>query len=157
MFDQAPPEKLARKHLDRLFDQARVDSLRRRPPKGWIRAIRDALGLTVRQLAVRMGKTHSVLLRLERSETADTISLASLRAAAEAMDCQLVYAIIPNRRLEEIAERRARAQAGAHLARVNHSMGLEDQALTPEDLAEEQERLTADILNRGGSALWRDM
>lgn len=154
MHDQPTPEALARKHLDRLFHEARLDGVRQRPPKGWIRAVRDALGLTVRQLARRMGKTHSVVVRLEGSEAADTITLGSLRAAAEAMNCTLVYAIVPNRSLTETARARATAIADAHLARVHHTMRLEDQALQPDDLEHERERLIARILARGGSRLW---
>ena len=154
MYDQPTPEALARKHLDKLFRVARLDGVRQRPPKGWIRAIRDALGLTVRQLARRMGKTHSVVVRLEGSEVADTITLGSLRAAAEAMDCTLVYAIVPNRSLTETARSRATAIAEAHLARVHHTMRLEDQALQPDDLEHERNRLIASILARGGSRLW---
>ncbi|TVR92184.1 MAG: mobile mystery protein A [Trueperaceae bacterium] len=156
MYDQQAPEALARKHLDRLFHQARLDGLRQRPPKGWIRAIRDALGLTVRQLAQRMGKSHSVVVRLEGSEAADTITLGSLRAAAEAMNCSLVYAIVPNRSLAETARERASAVAEAHLARVQHTMQLEDQALDRDDLQQQRERLIESILARGGSRLWDD-
>ena len=154
MHDQPTPEALARKHLDKLFHEARLDAVRQRPPKGWIRAIRDALGLTARQLARRMGKTHSVIVRLEASEAADTITLSSLRAAADAMNCTLVYAIVPNRPLTESARARATAIADAHLARVHHTMQLEDQALEPDDLAQQRERLIASILERGGSRLW---
>jgi predicted DNA-binding mobile mystery protein A len=154
MHDQPTPEALARKHLDKLFHEARLDAVRQRPPKGWIRAIRDALGLTARQLARRMGKTHSVIVRLEGSEAADTITLSSLRAAADAMNCTLVYAIVPNRPLTESARARATAIADAHLARVHHTMQLEDQALEPDDLAQQRERLIASILERGGSRLW---
>jgi predicted DNA-binding mobile mystery protein A len=156
MYDQPTPEGLARKHLDKLFGEARLDGIRQRPPKGWVRAIRDALGLTVRQLARRMGKTHSVVVRLEGSETADTITLGSLRAAAEAMDCTLVYAIVPNRPLTETARARATAIADAELARVHHSMRLEDQAPDPDELEDERERVIARILARGGSRLWDD-
>ena len=156
MHDQPTPEALARKHLDKVFRDARLDGVRQRPPKGWIRAIRDALGLTVRQLARRMGKTHSVVVRLEGSETADTITLGSLRAAAEAMDCTLVYAIVPNRPLTETARARATAIADAELARVHHTMRLEDQAPDPDDIEDERERVIARILARGGSRLWDD-
>lgn len=156
MHDQPTPEALARKQLDKQFRQVRLDSLRQRPPKGWIRAIRDALGLTVRQLAHRMGKSHSVVVRLEGSEAADTITLGSLRAAAEAMNCTLVYAIVPNRPLAETARERATAIADAHLARVHHTMRLEDQALEREDLEQQRERLIESILARGGSRLWDD-
>lgn len=134
MPNHSSQEAHARKHLDKLFREARLDGIRQRPPKGWIRAIRDALGLTVRQLAGRMGKTHSVVVRLEGSEMADTITLSSLRAAAEAMDCTLVYAIVPNRPLSDSARSRATVIADVHLAHVRHTMQLEDQALHPDDL-----------------------
>lgn len=156
MNDQITPEALARKHLDRVFGDVRIDAIRQRPPKGWIRAIRDALGLTARQLASRMGRTHSVLVRLERSEVADAITLGSLRAAAEAMDCTLVYAIVPNRSLTETARARATSIADAQLSRMHHTMRLEDQALTRDDLAEERNRLIEGILARGGSRLWEE-
>ena len=156
MNDQTTPEALARKHLDRVFGDVRIDAIRQRPPKGWIRAIRDALGLTARQLASRMGRTHSVLVRLERSEVADAITLGSLRAAAEAMDCTLVYAIVPNRSLTETARARAASIADAQLSRMHHTMRLEDQALTRDDLAEERNRLIEGILARGGSRLWEE-
>jgi predicted DNA-binding mobile mystery protein A len=156
MSDQTTPEALGRKHLDKVFSDVRVDAIRQRPPKGWIRAIRDSLGLTARQLASRMGRTHSVLVRLETSEVADTISLGSLRAAAEAMDCTLVYAIIPNRSLSDMARTRAAAIADAQLGRMHHTMRLEDQALTRDDLAQERNRLIETILARGGSRLWED-
>jgi len=156
MNDQKTPEALARKHLDRVFGDVRIDAIRQRPPKGWIRAIRDALGLTARQLASRMGRTHSVLVRLERSEVADAITLGSLRAAAEAMDCTLVYAIVPNRSLTETARARATSIADAQLSRMHHTMRLEDQALTRDDLAQERTRLIEGILARGGSRLWEE-
>jgi len=156
MNDQKTPEALARKHLDRVFGDVRIDAIRQRPPKGWIRAIRDALGLTARQLASRMGKTHSVLVRLERSEVADAITLGSLRAAAEAMDCTLVYAIVPNRSLTETARARAASIADAQLGRMHHTMRLEDQALTRDDLAQERNRLIEGILARRGSRLWEE-
>ncbi len=154
MNDHVTPETLARKHLDKVFREARLDGLRQRPPKGWIRAIRDALGLTVRQLAKRMRKTHSVIVRLESGEVADTITLGSLRAAAEAMDCTLIYAIVPNRSLSDTVRARAATIADAQLARIHHTMRLEDQALEPDDLAQQRERLIATVLARGGSRLW---
>ena len=156
MSDQNSTDSLARKHLDRVFREARLEPLRRRPPKGWIRAIRDSLGLTARQLAARMGRAHSTLVRLERSEVDDAITLGSLREAAEAMDCTLVYALVPNRPLTEIVRARAAMIAEAQLSRMHHTMRLEDQALRNDDLAEERERLIAAILARGGGRLWEE-
>lgn len=156
MSDQDGAETSARRQLDRVFREARVDPLRARPPKGWIRAIRDALGLTARQLAARMDPAHSTLVRLERSEIDDAITLGSLKEAAAAMDCTLVYALVPNRPLAEIARHQAARIADAQLARMHHTMRLEDQALREDDLAEERERLIKAILARGGRRLWEE-
>ncbi|MFN0023607.1 MAG: mobile mystery protein A [Parvularculaceae bacterium] len=156
MNDQGNAEFLARKHFDKAFGKSSLETVRQRPPKGWIRAIRDALGLTARQLAARMGRAHSTLVRLERSEVHDAITLASLKAAAAAMECTLVYALIPNRPLADIARHRAALIADAQLARMHHTMQLENQALRKDHLAEERERLIAEILARGGRRLWEE-
>lgn len=97
------------------------------PPKGWVRAIRDAIGMTGRQLGRRLGMTAQAVVSLERSEASGKIQLNTLRRAAEAMDCVLVYALVPNTSLTEMVDRRARELALRALRRVSHSMALEDQ------------------------------
>ncbi|MFO1255421.1 MAG: mobile mystery protein A [Sphingomonadaceae bacterium] len=97
------------------------------PPKGWIRAIRDAIGMSGAQLAHRLGMTAQGLVSVERSEALGRIQLNTLRRAAEAMDCVLVYALVPETSLTEMVENRARELALTALQRVSHSMALEDQ------------------------------
>ncbi|MDP3906752.1 mobile mystery protein A [Novosphingobium sp.] len=97
------------------------------PPKGWIRAIRDAIGMSGPQLASRLGMTAQGLVSVERSEAQGRIQLNTLRRAAEAMDCVLVYALVPKTSLEQMVEHRARELALQALNRVSHSMALEDQ------------------------------
>lgn len=97
------------------------------PPKGWVRAIRDAIGMTGTQLARRLGMTAQGIVSLERSEASGKIQLNTLRRAAEAMDCILVYALVPKTSLTEMVDRRARDIALRALRRVSHSMALEDQ------------------------------
>ena len=97
------------------------------PPKGWVRAIRDAIGMTGVQFARRLGVTPQAVSALERSEANGTIQLDKLRRAAEAMDCVLVYAIVPRNSLEAMVAERARTLALTALRRVSHSMALEDQ------------------------------
>lgn len=98
-----------------------------RPPKGWVRAIRDALGMTGAQLGKRLGMTAQGIVSLERSEAGGTIQLNTLRRAAEAMDCVLVYVLVPRTSLTEMVDQRAREIALKALGRVSHSMALEDQ------------------------------
>ena len=93
------------------------------PVKGWIRAIREALGMTAEQLANRLGVKQPTLHELEQSEVKGSIELATLRRVAAALDCTLVYALVPRHSLEEMV----RAFSRRRLAPVEHSMLLEDQ------------------------------
>jgi len=97
------------------------------PPKGWIRAIRDALGMSGVQLAKRLKVSPQTVEAMEKSEAAGTIQLSTLKRAAEALDCTLVYALVPKTSLENTVTNRARQIATTALARVSHTMKLEDQ------------------------------
>jgi predicted DNA-binding mobile mystery protein A len=114
-----------------------------RPPKGWIRAIREATGVTVRELAERLHRVPSAAAHLEVSEAENRITLASLRAAADALGCQVVYALVPKSgTVQELAEESARSTAAENVRAVEHSMALEDQAVggVEEKIAEETAR-----------------
>src|SRR5262249_45646926 len=117
---------LARKQLDRRLAPLLKAEALARPPRGWIRAIRDALGMTTAQLAHRIGVSQPRVVRLEKSEIEDSVTLATLRQAAEALDCALVYAFLPKQPLEELVRERARQLAEKQLARTHHSMRLEN-------------------------------
>ena len=133
----------ARQHLDPRLDYVRplVGKLAR-PPRGWIRAIREGLGMTASQLAKRLRVTQATLSTLEVSEARGTIQIATLRRVAEAMDCTLVYAFVPTKPLETIVQDRARDVASEDLKSIRHSMRLENQGLSPE----EQERQLAEYI-----------
>ncbi|HZZ37352.1 MAG TPA: helix-turn-helix domain-containing protein, partial [Caulobacteraceae bacterium] len=53
-----------------------------RPPKGWLRAVRDALGMTTKQLARRLGVSQPRVVALEKGEVDESVTLTSLRRAA---------------------------------------------------------------------------
>lgn len=114
--------------------EGRAEALRGRatelevPRGGWLRAIRESLGMSSGDLAVRMGVAQSTVIRLEASERAQTAQLSSLRSAAEALGCDLVYAVVPRRPLEETVLEQAHRRATKFLAPVQHTMLLEDQA-----------------------------
>lgn len=82
------------------------------------------------------------------------ITLATLRQAAEALDAVLVYAIVPNRPLETMLEARASTVADREISRVSHTMALENQAPTPEVLADEHARLVTELLRGNPKRLW---
>jgi len=145
---------VARRHLEQRLASLRGRADLARPPKGWVRAIRDSLGITTRQLGVRLGRAHSNVVAIEKNEAADTISLGLLRQAAEALDCTLVYTLVPNKPLEEILRERAAAVADRELASVSHTMALENQSLDRQSLEAERERLIEQLLRGNPTRLW---
>lgn len=136
----------ARRSLDKTLSAYR-NAPRRRPGKGWIRAIRDALGMTAEQLGERMGVSQPTVQGLETSEADDAIQLKTLRRAAEALGCELVYALVPKESLEATYNHAARAVARRELGQVSHSMALEGQAVDDEEEDERLRRFIADELD----------
>ena len=117
----------SRSHLDARF-KALGPVRRYSPPvRGWIKAVRGALGMTTAQLAQRLGMKQPSVVASEQSEAKGTIELATLRRVAEALDCTLVYALVPNKPLEATVRDRARAFMRRRRGPVEHSMLLEDQ------------------------------
>jgi predicted DNA-binding mobile mystery protein A len=104
------------------------------PPKGWIKAIREALGMTGQQFASRLGIKPPSVVDLEKSEALGTIQLKTLSRAADALGCKLVYAIVPKTSLQDAVDARARKIAMRALKRVAHTMKLENQAVDEADL-----------------------
>ncbi|KJS36106.1 MAG: transcriptional regulator [Hyphomonas sp. BRH_c22] len=146
--------KRARVALDKRLNGFRPAEQLSVPPKGWVRAIRDALGMTGAQLARRMKITPQSLNGLEQSEASETIRLETLRKAAAALDCQLVYALVPNKPLEDMVAERARAKALEAIGGVSHSMAMEDQRVLDDDLEERIQIFISETLR--DRDIWED-
>jgi predicted DNA-binding mobile mystery protein A len=115
--------------LDRTLEPFRMAQKVPRPARGWIRTIREAAGISARELAEATGTSRQLPLQLEKAEADDSITLKSLRKLAGALDCELVYALVPREgTMRGSLERRARAEATRRVLAVEHSMALEDQA-----------------------------
>jgi predicted DNA-binding mobile mystery protein A len=123
----------SRTQLDRRFREFGAPKRHATPVRGWIKAIREALGMTTAQLAARLKIKQPSLVVLEQSEAAGTMELATLRRVAEALDCTLVYVLVPNKPLEAMVRDRARAFSRKRRAAVEHSMLLENQKVTDKD------------------------
>ena len=124
------------------------------PKKGWIRAIRDALGMSGRQLGQRMSVSKMWITDMERLEANGATSLKTLRRAAEAMDCELVYALVPKTSLKETLLKQARRKVRQDMARASHTMALEDQALSQDEVGKATETAAASLLDKIPKAFW---
>ena len=128
------------KQLDRTLEPFQAVRSVPRPPKGWIRAIREAMGVSSAELGRLLGASRQLPTQFERAEASDSITLKSLRNVARALDCDLVYALVPRTgTVAKSVENRARLQARKHVLGVEHSMALEDQAAGRVDEAVEEE------------------
>lgn len=99
--------------------------------RGWLRAVREGTGATQAGLAAKPGMSRQSFAQLETAETRGAISLKSLQRAAQAMECEVVYFVVPREGVaESFADLAARHDpARVHLAATEHSMALEGQAV----------------------------
>ena len=127
-----------------------------RPPAGWLRAIREALGMTSAVLADRLEITASGVRKLEQAEAIDAITLGTLRRVAEALDCDLQYALVPRRPLRDMRWRQAMRLAQQWQQRAGRTMALEAQPVaSPSAAANERiEAMAEEILRTSGTRLW---
>jgi predicted DNA-binding mobile mystery protein A len=146
--------KDAIRHLDSRFTTLRPLLKAQRPPKGWLRAIRDALGMTTKQFGRRLGVSQPRIVELEQSEVSGSVTLNTLQRAAEALGCRFVYALVPEKPLAETVRERAELVAQQRQAAVEHTMRLEDQSVTGKAASNDLRRQFMEELLRRPARLW---
>lgn len=125
------------------------------PHGGWIRATREALGMSGAQLAARAGMRASQSIEdIQASEVDKSIKLKTLDQVARAMGCRLVYALVPEKPLHEIRRNQAKVKALRKVSRTAHSMKLEDQGVRADREAKELEQITDWLLSAKPRRLW---
>lgn len=125
------------------------------PHRGWLKEIREALGRTERQQASRVGITGPTLHKAEQAEADERISLGQLRRLADALDCELVYALVPRKPLTQVVEDQATSVARAEVLGVAHTMTLESQRPTEARIGKQISRRAEQLLNGRWSELWK--
>ena len=146
-------EELKIRQLDETFRDLQPLRLGSAPEEGWVRTVREALGMTIRQLAARAGLSKTAVASIEKNEVSRSARLESIDRLAAALECEVLYAVVPRTSLDQILKRRARYVAEKLVTRVSDSMYLEMQG-TPKA---EQERLINELaadLRRELGRLW---
>src|SRR5216684_5295511 len=115
------------------------------PPEGWLRTVRSALGMSGAEVAKKMRVTRARVTQAEHAELTGGVTLKSMQAAAEAVGCRFVYAIVPPARIEDIIIAQARKRALSIVGTASEHMALESQTLPNDKIAQEVERLTHEI------------
>jgi predicted DNA-binding mobile mystery protein A len=146
--------KLAREQLDATL--GRLESLKKLVPpgKGWIRAIRDAIGMTGEQLAKRLNINKQRVSRIEHDEKLGKVKIETLRNVADAMDCVFVHAFVPRKSLEQMVRDQAEVIAKKRMARSNQMMRLEKQELSETEKVKTMQTLIDEIVETMPKSLW---
>jgi predicted DNA-binding mobile mystery protein A len=108
------------------------------------------------QLAKRINIARQSLSDMESNEKKGTITLASLRNAADGLGCDLQYVLVPRQPLEQMVAEQALRRASQKLGRINQSQALEASAIETDSLS----RAVIDLANEIGvkrpADLWND-
>lgn len=105
------------------------------PPSGWVYSIRQALGMSMRQLGERMSITPQSIKEIEEREKNGAITIKTLKQFGYSLNLKLIYGFLPSEgSLEKIIEKRAIELATEIVKRTSVSMNLEDQENSPDRL-----------------------
>ena len=125
------------------------------PPTGWIKAIRNAIGMSMQQLGNKLKVSKQGVMDIEKREKEGSITIKSLREIARVMDMQLVYGFVPNDgSLDALIEKRATELAKQIVMRTANTMNLENQANSKERIDTAIKERAADIKNEMPKILW---
>jgi predicted DNA-binding mobile mystery protein A len=110
--------------------------------------------MSAAQLASRLNVSRPAVSQYEKGEVDGSITLQTLRNAASALGCELVYALVPRTQLEDMLEKQARRVATQIVQRAAHSMHLEQQDVSKRETAKQIEDLTQQLLLERPRSLW---
>jgi len=130
---QTKHRHIMRDQLDSTFETLKNLKGLQQPVKGWLRSIREALGMSGKQLGERIGVSQPRIVHMEKDELSGALTLRTMRQVAEALDCVFVYTLVPRTSLKETMRNQAEKIAKQRLSRTSHTMLLEDQLVTDEE------------------------
>lgn len=145
-------KKLIREQLDKRLKSPLIPILY--SENGWIKLLREALGMSSAQLGKRVGIDQSRISRLENAEIEGDLKLSSLKKVAEGLNMKFVYGFIPNESLESIVTQQAKKIARKRMERVNKTMRLEEQELSNEEKSKAFNDLVQKILIDNPKDFW---
>ena len=125
------------------------------PPIGWIKAIRNGIGMSMEQLGKKLSITKQGVMDIEKREKEGAITIKSMHEIAKAIDMQFVYGFVPDAgSLDQMIEMRALEMATKIVERTSTTMKLEDQANSKERIKKAIKERAAEIISKTPKILW---
>lgn len=129
----------------------------KRPPEGWLRTNRKALQMPAKVIMKKAGIKTSELYRIEKAEVEGTLTLNKLKEAANAMDCDFYYAVVPRSEIKEIIENKARRHAVKLLENANVHMQLESQGTSMEQIELQVDQVAEQLIKEMPEWFWGEV
>lgn len=146
-------KKIIREQLDDTLSRFSTIASVNRPMKGWIRAIRDALEMNMRQFADRLGVSKSRIPRIEQDEITGSLTLKTMNRVADKLDCVFVYGFVPRTSLDDTVRKQASIISQKRMNRLMHTMNLEAQGLSSKNAKKAFNNMVEEIID-SPSMLW---
>ena len=125
------------------------------PPIGWIKAIRNGIGMSMEQLGKKLSITKQGVMDIEKREKEGAVTIKSMQELAKALDLKFVYGFVPNAgSLDQMIENRALEIATKIVERTSTTMKLEDQANSKERIENAIKERASEIINKTPKILW---
>ena len=149
-------QRLIQEQLDMTLERLACMRDAQHPAKGWLRAVREALGMPGKQFARRLGVESGMPLLPDEKELTGSVTIKTMRQAAEALDCVFVYAVVPGKRLYTLCPTSLSMYPILRIGRVSHSMLLEAQQLSQTELRNAFEAKVETLIREMPKELWDD-
>jgi predicted DNA-binding mobile mystery protein A len=147
---------IIREQLEATLSRLSKAAKTRRPSRGWLRAVREALGMSSKQFANHLGVKPPRITALEKDEMSGAVTIKKMQEAASALECDFFYALIPRENLTSTIRKRAESLAITRLQRISHSMLLESQQLSDSEQKKVINSEVEEILRKMPKELWED-
>ena len=148
-------DKLQFQQLNEKMDKLTVLQHLIMPPIGWIKAIRNGIGMSMEQLGKKLSITKQAVMDIEKREKEGAITIKSMQEIAKVIDMKFVYGFVPNAgSLEQMIETRSLEMATKIVQRTSTSMKLEDQVNSKERIEKAIKERAAEIINKTPKILW---
>lgn len=141
-------KKILRRSYQKKFDLFRKAMIAR-PQQGWLKTIREFLGMTTTQLAKRLEISQPRIVAMEKNER--NVKISTMERIADTLNCDFSYAFIPRENIDDIIYNQAKKKAQKILNKVNKNMGLENQLAKTDDLLKD---IIEELLNGNIARVW---
>ena len=149
-------DKLIREQLDSKLSTLKEFAVQGLTSIGWIKTIREALGMTSSNLASRVGVNQSRIIHMEKAESDGYIKISTMKKIADALDMDFVYGFVPRTSLNEMVREQAKKIALQKMERLDHTMRLEMQELSTEEKGKALQDMIDRILIDRPKGFWKE-